>query len=335
MLGYVVRRVLFSFVQVVFVAIASFVFLRILPADPASKLIGINPSAQAYAAARKTLGLNVPITTQLVTYLGQLVHASLGTSWDTGQSVGSEIVQRYPVTLQFVIPAFIVAIAIAVPVGLIVASKPRGNVDKVVLGYSLFAGSQPDFWWGLMFIFLLYFEVHLFPAPLGLQSPIMSAPPPLTHFILIDSLVAGQFDVFIDGLQHLALPILTLAFLLSGPIIKMTRESAEAVFNSDFILYLRACGLPESKVRRQMLRISVAPVLNLVGILFGFMLGGAVLIENVFALPGLGSYALQRTLSLDFPAIQGAVVVLTGFALGVYLLMDLLHSYLDPRVTLR
>jgi peptide/nickel transport system permease protein len=333
--GYVLRRLAFSTVQVLFVAVATFLLLRVLPADPAAKLIGINPSKESYALARHALGLDASIWTQLTKYLGQLLTGNLGTSWDTSRSVATEIAQRYPITLQFVVPAFLLAIIVAVPVGLLVASRPGGRLDRFVLGYSLFAGAQPDFWWGLMFIFVLYFVAHIFPAPLGLLDPIITAPKPVTNFVLIDSLIAGEPDVFLNALGHLALPIFTLAFVLSGPIIKMTRQSAEAVFNSDFILYARACGFPEAKVRRQMLRIAVAPVLTLVGILFGFMLGGAVLIENVFSLNGLGTYALQRTLSLDFPAVQGAVVVMTAFALGVYLVMDLAHSLLDPRVVLR
>ena len=335
MLRYVIKRLGFSIVQMLFVAVGLFLLLRVLPADPAAKLIGINPSKESYALARHALGLDIPVPDQLAKFLSQLATGSLGISWDTSRSVASEIAQRYPVTLQFVVPAFILAILVAVPVGLLVASRPGGRLDRFVLGYSLFAGAQPDFWWGLMFIFILYFVAHIFPAPLGLLDPIITPPKPVTNFILIDSLLAGEPDVFFNALSHLALPIFTLGFVLSGPIIKMTRQSAEAVFNSDFILYARACGFPEGTIRRQMFRIAIAPVLTLVGILFGFMLGGAVLTESVFSLNGIGTYALQRTLSLDFPAVQGAVIVMTSFALGVYLVMDLLHSVLDPRAALR
>jgi ABC-type dipeptide/oligopeptide/nickel transport system permease component len=128
--------------------------------------------------------------------------------------------------------------------------------------------------------------------------------------------------------------VFTLAFVLSGPIIKMTRESAAEVYTSEFVLYARACGLPQRAIRRRTLSVSVAPVITLVGILFGFMLGGAVLIETVFSLDGLGRYALDSTLALDYPAVQGAVIVLTAASLLIYLGMDLLHAYLDPRATL-
>jgi len=138
--------------------------------------------------------------------------------------------------------------------------------------------------------------------------------------------------VFRDALWHLALPVLTLAFVLTGPLIKMTRQSVFGVVRSDYILYARACGLPDQTVRRYMLRNALSPIVTLTGILFGYMLGGAVLIETVFSLDGLGYYALQSTLNVDFPAVQGAVVVMTAFSLLIYLAMDVLHAYMDPRV---
>ena len=197
-----------------------------------------------------------------------------------------------------------------------------------------FAGAQPDFWWALMFIFFGFFTLGLFPAPLGISAPGSDVPHAVTNFVLIDALIVGRFDIFFDVLSHLALPVLTLAFLMAGPIIKMTRQSAEEVFTSDYVLYARACGFRPGAIRRQMFRTAIAPVVTLVAILFAFTLGGAVLIETVFSLNGLGQYALQRTLTLDFPAVEGAIIVMTTFALAVYFLMDILHSVLDPRVTL-
>jgi ABC-type dipeptide/oligopeptide/nickel transport system permease component len=183
-----------------------------------------------------------------------------------------------------------------------------------------------------MFIFLLYFHAGLFPAPLGLVAPEILPPEPTTHFILIDTLVAGDFEAFKSAIWHLGLPVLTLAFILTGPIIKMTRQSVLSVVHSDYILYAKACGLPGKTVRWYLMRNSLSPIVTLTGILFGYMLGGAVLIETIFSLDGLGFYALQRTLATDFPAVQAAVVLMTAFSLLIYLLMDVLHAVLDPRV---
>jgi ABC-type dipeptide/oligopeptide/nickel transport system permease component len=333
-LRYTLRRLGFSFLQLAFAAIGIFVLLRILPTDPAAALVGVNPSQAAVEQAQRTLGLDDSLFGQLRTFLDNIVHGSLGNSWQTGTPVTSDLVDKFPVTLQIVVPAFVLALAIGVPLGLFIATRPGGRIDSTLTTYSLFAGAQPEFWWGLMFVYVLYFLLPVFPAPLGILDPTAVPPEAVTHFITVDALIAGDFTSFSSAVSHLALPVFTLAFVLSGPIMKMTRESAAEVFASEFVLYARACGLPQKTIRRRTLSVSVAPVITLVGILFGFMLGGAVLVETVFSLDGLGRYALESTLALDYPAVQGAVIVLTAAALLIYLAMDLLHAYLDPRATL-
>lgn len=335
MARYITRRVLLAVLQVFIAAVGTFFLLHVVPASPVANIVGLNATPSAIRQAMHSLGLNRSIWAQLGSYLSGLVHGNFGNSWITGQSVRSEILEKLPVTLQFVVPAFFFAILIGVSVGLLVATRPGGAADRAVTGYSLFAGSQPDFWWGLMFLFLFFFVFRIFPAPLGIVSPAVTTPPPVTNFILIDSLLAGDYSAFFSALAHLALPVITLTFVLSGPIIKMTKQSAEAVFDSEYILYAKASGMPDRTVRRRMLSVAITPVLALTGILFGFMLGGAVLIETVFSLDGIGRFALSSTIGLDFPAIQGTVVVLTVLALAVYVVIDVLHALLDPRMTLR
>lgn len=332
MLLYVMRRLVLIVPQTLAVGIGVFLLLRVLPVDPVSKFVGLYASKEAYALAQRKLGLDAPIPSQLGTYLSGLASGNLGVSWTTQVPIASEIAVRFPVTIQLTTLTFLVAIGIAVPVGLTVAARPGGRMDKVVTTYSLFAGSQPEFWWGLMFIFVLYFKLRWFPAPLGLTSIGTPAVHPMTNFILIDSLLGGKIETFWDALHHLGLPVITLAFVLTGPIMKMVRQTAAEVLSSDWVVCSRACGLRHNVIQRQVLRVSVAPALTLCGILFGYMLGGAVIIEYIFSLDGLGLYALTRTLASDFPAIQGAVLVMTTFALVVYVSMDLLHALLDPRI---
>jgi ABC-type dipeptide/oligopeptide/nickel transport system permease component len=331
---FLLRRFLFVLPQLILVVAGTFVLLRLLPIDPVGKVVGTVATPDTYRIAKHELGLDRSLGEQLGSYFGGIFRGDLGTSWSSHDSVASEIGQRFPITLQLIVLAFLLAITIALPLGRAAAARPGGRLDKATMGYSLFAGSQPDFWWALMFIFVFYFHAGIFPAPLGLLAPELTSPKPVTNFILIDSLIAGDFSVFIDALWHLALPVLTLAFILTGPITKMTRESVLTVVNSEYILYARASGLPPKIVRWYLLRNALAPVVTLSGILFGYMLGGAVLIETIFSLDGLGYYALQRTLSTDFPAVQGAVVVMTAFSLFIYVLMDVLHAFLDPRVRL-
>jgi ABC-type dipeptide/oligopeptide/nickel transport system permease component len=330
--GFVAKRLAFTVPQLLVVVVGTFLLLRLLPVDPVAKIAGFVSTESAKQQARDALGLNGSVWDQLKTYLGQLVQGNLGTSWTTHEPVRTEIWQRFPVTIQLILLAFMLALAVAIPLGRIAATRPDGKTGKGVLTYSLFAGAQPEFWWGLIFIFLLYVKAKLFPAPLGVLSPEVLPPEPHTHFILIDTLIAGDFHAFKDALWHFCLPVLTLAFVLTGPLIKMTRQSVLSVVNSDHVLYAHGAGLPEKKVKRQVMRNALAPVVTLSGILFGFMLGGAVLVEFVFSLDGLGKYVLDRTFGTDFPAVQGAVVVMTAFSLGIYLLMDIVYSVLDPRV---
>jgi ABC-type dipeptide/oligopeptide/nickel transport system permease component len=333
MLRFVANRLVLLSGQVLAVVVVVFCILRILPANPAAQIVGTDPTPSALAHARHALGLDLSIGTQLERYFTHdLLHLSLGTSWSTQAHVTTELGDRAPVTLQLLVLAFALAIAVGVPLGRRAAANPGGRVDRATRIYSLFAGGQPDFWWGLLLVFLFSVKLNVFPVPTGLISATRVPPPAVTHFLLIDALLAGDWNVFTDALWHLVLPVVTLAFVLTGPLMKMTRESLVAGSESDYILYGRAAGLSQKKLRAMLLRNSVAPILTLGGILFGYMLGGAALIEYVFSLNGLGLYAVDRTLALDYPAVVGVVLLMTTISLLVYLWIDLMQSWLDPRV---
>lgn len=337
---YVLRRTAIGLVQLLGLVIAVFFLIRLLPADPVSRFVGLNSSAEAYAQAEANLGLDRPIMVQLGHYLGflpsegpGLLQGSLGTSWVTGTAVASEIGQVLPITLELLTLAFFFALLVSVPVGMLAAIRPGGAADKGVFIYSLFAGSQPEFWWGLLFVYLFFFTLGVAPPPLGILSPLTSAPPDVTGFVLIDSLLAGRVDVFLEAAHHYMLPIATMVFILSGPIIKMVRQNMVRALASDFVLYARCAGLPRWRVALYALRAAMAPSMTLIGILYGFMLGGAVLIESVFSLGGLGQYAIRSILAFDYPAIQGVILIITAISLLVYLALDLIHAAIDPRVT--
>jgi ABC-type dipeptide/oligopeptide/nickel transport system permease component len=334
--SYIFRRILIGLIQAAGITLVVFFVIRALPADPVARLVGFNSTEDVYNQAKASLGLDRTVSEQLGDFVGTdgsgVITGDLGTSWVTGSSVTSEIITTLPITLQLVVLSFVLAMAVAVPVGVATAKRPGGKLDKSVFGYGLFAGAQPEFWWALMFTFFFYFQLGIAPAPLGILDPLMVPPEKVTGFILIDSLITGRFDAFIDALWHLWLPVMTLAFILSGPIIKMTRQSMARVLSSEFILYSRASGLSRKQIARSTLRASLPPVLTLTGILFGFMLGGAVLIEQVFSLNGLGSYSVRAVLNLDYPAIQGTVLVITIISLIVYLILDLVLVFTDPRV---
>ncbi|MFO7856810.1 MAG: ABC transporter permease [Paracoccaceae bacterium] len=337
---YVLRRLFAAALQLLVLTVAVFFLIRLLPADPVSRFVGLNASAEAYAQAERNLGLDRPLLVQLGQYLGVLpgagpglLQGDLGTSWVTGSPVLDEIAHTLPRTLELVTLSFVVAFLIAAPVGMFGALRPGGTADRGVFVYSLFAGSQPEFWWGLLFVYVFFFTLGWAPAPLGVLSPMTSAPEAVTGFMLIDSLLAGRPEVFLEALHHYALPVATLVFILSGPIIKMVRQNMARALESDFVLYARCAGLPGGAIARAAFRAAMAPSMTLIGILYGFMLGGAVLVESVFSLGGLGQYAIRSILAFDYPAIQGVVLVITAVSLLVYLALDLIHAAIDPRVS--
>ena len=338
-LRYVARRIATCVLQLLGLVIAVFFLIRLLPADPVARLVGMNASPEAYAQAAHSLGLDQPTTTQFLRYFGigpnahGLLQGDLGVAWVTSTPVLTEIGQMLPVTIQLLTLSFIVTLIVAVPVGIISARRPGRITDRLVFVYGLFGGSQPEFWWGLLFVFVFFFQLHIAPAPLGLVDPMLTASAPITGFILLDSLLRGQISVFDDVVQHLMLPVLTMVFILSGPIMKMVRQNMSRALQSDFILYARAAGLPDSTVTSYAFRVALAPSITLVGILYGVMLGGAVLVESVFSLGGIGQYAVRSVLAFDYPAIQGVVLVITALSLAIYLMLDLLYAVIDPRVS--
>jgi ABC-type dipeptide/oligopeptide/nickel transport system permease component len=333
------KRIGVGVIQLIALTVAVFFIIRLLPADPVSRLVGMNASAEAYAQAARQLGLDRSLPDQLSIYLGfqpslqpGLLQGSLGLSWVTGAPVLSEIGTFLPITIELVTISFVVPFLIAVPVGMLGALNPGGNVDRAVFVYSLFAGSQPEFWWGLLFVFVFFFVLGIAPAPLGSLSPMTTPPPSVTGFMLVDTLLAGSPDKFLEAVQHLMLPVLTMVFILSGPIIKMVRQNMMRALQSDFVLYGNSIGLPRARIARYALRAAMAPSMTLIGILYGFMLSGAVLVESVFSLSGIGQYAVRSVLAFDYPAIQAVVLVITAISLLVYLMLDLIHAAIDPRI---
>lgn len=336
---YVLGRLAIALVQLAAISVAVFFLMRALPADPVGRLVGFDASPEAIAHVRHALHLDQPVWTQLAIYLGLpgtsgpgLLQGNLGSSWNTGDSVAAEIRTYLPITLQLITYSFLVAILISVPIGLVSALRPQGMLSRVVFIYGLFAGAQPEFWWGLLFIFVFYVKFHGVPAPLGILSPLTPAPPTITGMVTIDSLLTGNFSAFTEAVSHLVLPVFTLAFVLSGPIIKMVRQNVLKTQQSDFMMYARSCGLSQLRIATYTLKNSLAPCLTLVGILYGYMLGGAVLVEQVFSLGGLGQYAVRSVLAFDYPAIQGIVLVTTTGSLLILLGIDVVHALIDPRI---
>jgi ABC-type dipeptide/oligopeptide/nickel transport system permease component len=335
---FILRRLAIFGLQLTGIVLAVFVTIRLLPADPAAQLVGMNATPESYAQARHTLNLDVPMWRQLADFAGigtdrpGLLQGDLGHSWITSQPVIDEVRADLPVTLEIVTYALLISFSIALPMGLASARKPGGVADRITLVWGLFAGAQPDYWWGLLFVFVFFFILGIAPPPMGRFDPLLTAPPEITGFITVDSLIAGDIPALLTALQYLALPVLTLVFAVSGAILKMVRTNTLRALQSDYILYARASGLPDRQVARYALRAALTPAVTLVGIFYGVLLSSAVTVEVVFSLNGIGQYAVRSVLGFDYPAIQGTVLVVAMVSLLIYLLLDIAHAYLDPRI---
>jgi ABC-type dipeptide/oligopeptide/nickel transport system permease component len=330
---FVARRLGFACLQLVGLALVVFFAIRALPADPVARLVGMNASREAYLSSQHALGLDRPVWVQLIAWISDVAHGDFGRSWVSGAPVMQDIGRTLPITIELITISFVLAFLVAVPLGMLCALRPGGTADKATFTYSLFAGSQPEFWWGLLFIYIFFAVLGWAPAPLGRLDPMLRPPPMVTGFITVDTLLAGDWTAFRDGVHHLMLPVATKVFVLSGPIIKMVRQNMVRVLSSDYVLYARASGLTPRRVAGVALKNALAPTLTLLGVLYGYILGGAVLIETVFSLGGIGQYAVRSVLAFDYPAIQAVVLVIAAISLFVYLVLDLVHAWLDPRLS--
>jgi ABC-type dipeptide/oligopeptide/nickel transport system permease component len=330
--SYVLRRLLLLVPQVIGVTTVVFILVRLLPGDPAYLIAGSLATPDVIASVREQLGLNRPIWEQYLIYLGNVIRGDLGRSWLTSSPVAQDIVQRFPATLELITLAMVLAFCVALPLGMMTALRPRGIADRAASAYGMLAGAMPDFWWALVLVFVLFGQLQIVPAPIGRIDIALSSPPHVTGMYTIDSLLDRNWEALRSSVAHLALPAFTLAFVYAGPILKMTRATMSQVLLGNFIMYARASGLPNGVVTRYALRSALLPVITMTGITYGYLIGGAVLIEPIFAWGGLGQYAVQAITSSDYMAISGVVLTTTVFSLLVYLAVDLLYLAVDPRI---
>jgi ABC-type dipeptide/oligopeptide/nickel transport system permease component len=320
--------------QVVGISLVTFVIVRLLPSNPAYALAGPAATQETINTIEKRLGLNEPIWTQYGKYIRDLVQGNFGNSFVSGRPVLSDIGDRLPSTLELLVLGLLLAFLIGVPLGVLSAlGRGRRIAGRASLGYGLLAGAIPDFWLGLILVYVFYTKLNIVPAPLGQLGTDVAAPRNITGAVALDSLLTGNWAALQSALGHLVLPLVTLVFVYMAPIVKYTRSSIEDVYyGSEFIEQYRANGLSHRAILVRALRNGLPPVITIVGVLFGFLLGGLVLIEQVFAWGGFGQYAVQAITNSDFSAVEGFVVVAAMFNLVVYLIVDLLYFVVDPRL---
>jgi peptide/nickel transport system permease protein len=314
------------------VMLVTFLLIRLLPGDPTLLLLGNMATPEAIASLRERLGLDLSIWEQFVRYVSQVFQGDLGVSIFTSTPVAVDLLERAPATLELITYSMILTVILGVSLAVISVVRKGGAVDIGSRVYGLAAGAIPDFWVGLLLIYFLFYVAGIAAPPFGRIDAFLSTPPAVTGFYTIDSLIAGDWAAFTSSAGRLVLPVLTLTIVNAGALMKMTQTVFAGVYRSDFIRHQRACGLPERVIVRSALRNSLPPIITLVGFLFGFLLGAAVLVETIFAWGGLGQYAVQAVINSDYPALQGFVLVAAVFILIVYLVVDVLYELADPRI---
>ncbi len=331
----IVRRLLAALPNLVGVVIITFLLTRALPGDPAAYFAGGAATAEAVDQVRKQLGLDRTLPEQFFIYVGGLFRGDFGTSLTTGQPVLQELVTRLPASIEMVLLALFTACAVALPLGVMAATRPGSWIDQLCRIVTTAGVSLPTFFTGLLLSYVFYFLLGWAPAPLGRLDPIYSPPPQVTGLYLIDALLAGDTALWWAAFKQLILPTLTMALFVLAPIARMTRASMLQVLSSDFVRTARASGLSLTTVRvRYALRNALLPVVTTLGMVFGFMLGSSVIIEKVFGWPGVGSYAIDALTASDYAPVQGFVLAMGVLFVLLNLLVDVLYTLIDPRISL-
>ena len=336
---YIVRRLLIAIPQMLLISVITFTLIRLLPGDPARLQVGPLASEAGVQALREKMHLNSPLPEQYFYYLNGILHGDLGRSWTSGTPVAEDLANKLPATLELVTYGLLFMLVVLLPLGAITASRGGGFFNRiakrVTFVYGLLSGALPDFWLGLLFLVLFFTVLGWAPGPEGRLSIGVAEPPTVTGFYTIDSLIAGQFATFVDAVSHLVLPALTLGLVYGGQIFKTTRLMVGRALRSPYTTYLEGLGVSHRQVLLVALRNAAPPVIVMTGIIVGFLLGGAVLIETVFNLNGIGQYAVKAVTSADYAPMQAFVLVAAVFTMAVYLVVDLLYFLVDPRVRAR
>ncbi len=315
------------------VVVISFVLTRALPGDPAVYFAGPAADAASIEEVREALGLDKSLPQQFLIYLGDLVRGDLGQSISTGQSVFSDLANRLPASLELTLTALLMSCGIAIPLGVLAATRPGSWIDHLCRVLVTAGVSLPTFFTGIVLIYVFYYLLGLAPSPLGRLDFIYIEPDHVTGFYLIDAALAGDWETWIGAAKQLVLPATTLALFTLAPVARMTRAAMLGALSSDFVRTARASGLGSGTILiTYAFRNALLPVITTLGMVFSFSLGANVLVEKVFAWPGVGSYAVEALVVSDYAAVQGFVLAMALLFVTLNLIIDLAYMMIDPRI---
>jgi peptide/nickel transport system permease protein len=308
-LSFVVRRLLLTLPILLVMSMCVFLMLRLIPGDPVRSMLGLRATPENVATIRAQMGLDRPLVEQYLEYMGGLLHGDLGQDYISHAPLTDLLGQRLPVTLELTVLSIAVALLLGIPLGVVAAVGPRWA--RVMCDLLVVAGvALPAFWLGIMLVLLFTGALHVLP-PAG-YTPLLADP--------------------FDNLRYMVLPVFTLASAQGAYLLRTTKASMLEVLESPFITFLRAKGIGENTIRfRHALRNAAVPIVTVVGIQFGALLGGAVVIETLFALPGIGSLVVTAINLRNYPVVQGGVLIIASLFIIINLLTDLLYGVIDPR----
>lgn len=307
--AYILRRVVQMVPTLIILAILVFLMIRAIPGDPAVTVLGVQATPAKVAQMRRQMGLDKSLPEQFGIFVGQIVRGDLGKSSLVQVPVGTLVRQRLPVTLGLVAYAMILALLLTVPLALIAATHRGGFIDQVVRGYTILGISVPAFWIGLLLLIWLGAKVKIFP-------------------------IGGIGSSALSDIRYLFLPALTLAFGISAILIRNLRDALLVTMDQDYVTVARAKGLRNRiVVMRHVLRNALMSTVTLIGLYLGWLVGGSVIIEDVFAIPGMGSMMISSILARDYAVVQGFTLVYAILVLVIYLITDLTYAFIDPRVS--
>ncbi len=330
----IVRRLLLMLPLMVGMTLIAFVVSHSVPADPVAAHLGQRAMEDKtiVAAFRQQWGLDKPLPEQYLTYLGNLAQLNLGTSIRTHMPVADDLGRYLPASAELAITATLVGVLLGIPFGVVSAVRRNHWTDHLLRGISLLGVSSPVFWLGLIGLYVFYFRLGWLPGP-GRLDVGMAEPARVTGMYTVDSLLTWNWPALATSLRHLVLPGLVLASVYLGLVTRMTRSSMLEVLSADYVRTARGKGLAQRVViYRHALGNALIPTITVLGLAFGDILAGTVLTETIFSWPGIGRYAYQSAVTLDFPAIMGVTLLIAGVFITVNLLTDVAYVVLDPRL---
>jgi peptide/nickel transport system permease protein len=334
--GYLVRRLLLVVPTLVGVTVISFALTNLLPGNPALVKAGALATPEVVQEIERQMGLDRPLPVQYWRYVSGLLRGDLGESASTGRPVLEDFRQRVPATLELTLASLLVAVVIGVPLGVLSAVHRDSVLDHVSRVLGVGGVAMPSFWTGLLLLYVFFYLLGVAPPPLGRLAADVSPPPRLTGLYVLDAALTGSGAALVSALHHLMLPALTLGFAVMAPLTRMVRATMLEILESDYVKAAWAAGLPRRRVvYGDALRNALIPVITVLGVIFGFLMAGNVVVEMVYAWPGLGHYAVTALDTKDPGPIQSFVLFVAVMYVFVNLAVDLLYGLADPRIRLR